>query len=193
MNVIVRRDTTQNKAICAIRTIWPDTHCAKNYATEWKDKRFARFVRRSICPRAWWRQWWGRWWWWWRGIRGRWGWWWGRRWDRRWGRRWGQRDVSGAPETFTAHFAVTFARYGFVITCSNLFGMRQPQRKRGRRRERKRVGHPVWLYDIWQQFMTVWLPVDQASESCCSCLWSKHLGSNVLSPSPCHLFPPCSI
>lgn len=64
------------------------------------------------------------------------------------------RRGSSGPEIFTAHFAVTFARYGFVITCSNLFGTGQPQRGAvaGRRRV---VGHPVRLYDIWQQFMTV--------------------------------------
>lgn len=42
------------------------------------------------------------------------------------------RRGSSGPETFTAHFAVTFARYGFVITCSNLFGTGQPQRERER-------------------------------------------------------------
>jgi len=35
----------------------------------------------------------------------------------------------GGPEKFTAHFAVTFARYGFVITCSNLF---RGQERKGR-------------------------------------------------------------
>lgn len=47
----------------------------------------------------------------------------------------GKRDVSSGPETFTAHFAVTFARYGFVITCSNLFGTGQPHRGREGERE----------------------------------------------------------
>lgn len=46
------RKDDENKAIWAIRTIWPDTHCAKNYATECNDKRFARFVRRSIWPHS---------------------------------------------------------------------------------------------------------------------------------------------
>lgn len=33
-----------------------------------------------------------------------------------------ENDVGAADqaEIFTAHFAVTFARYGFVITCSNI-------------------------------------------------------------------------
>jgi len=53
--------------------------------------------------------------------------------------------MMGGPETFTAHFAVTFARYGFVITCSNLFGVVAREKK----------VEPGGHYDICQQFMTV--------------------------------------
>lgn len=54
-----------------------------------------------------------------------------------------------AQKTFTAHFAVTFARYGFVITCSNLYGMGLSQRMRSRAEIRGGVGEsPVRLYDI---------------------------------------------
>lgn len=53
-------------------------------------------------------------------------------------------DDGGAQKTFTAHFAVTFARYGFVITCSNLYGMGLSQRERGAGEE----DCPVRLYDI---------------------------------------------